>query len=864
MSVYNEILTWSQTRSLFIRDALRRIVTGSSIQQVDVDELVQLLKKENGDSRVTLAALPLDATHLPNTAPTTGNFPRIIGLKHPRNICALYDQGNLEFAREGMTVIYGNNGSGKSSYSRILKKLCWSRNPGIILKRNVFVPSTSSQQVEIVMDDNGTTVNFTWVEGANTHDLLSSVFVYDSDCAEIYLNKENPTQYKPIGIDVMEKLVSLLGRISQSLTNEVSIYTTQKPILNESLSQTESYRWYGNIESLNGQTIDSYIQFSDVQTARKQELWELINSQNPQANIQQLTLTKGRYTNYIRQILQVESLFSPESLTVILSLRRRFNQINQAYQVASNVLNNLNTLDGFGTDPWRALWESAKRFAQSVGMSDGENFPSSGSLEKCVLCQQDLDEAARQRLVGFNQFVMNDISSQLNAVKRELEEKLNTYTQLSYPPFENMNELEAVIPQFRTHYDAFIVSLRQSKDSISNYLQNDGDLQVNLEELSSSISGLIPTIDLQIEQNTKLATHRGLFIAEYNELASWEILFTNKATIVNYCREHRYKTWINRCQGQLSTTAVSKKIGELMEAQAVSHQHQEFINHLTSFNPILATKVLLSKTRTSQGSTFQKCSLTGLTDTIDSILSEGEQKIIALSNFLAESTIGGRLNTIVFDDPVTSLDMDYREKIANKIVHLSANRQIIVWTHDLSFLRLLIDTHKANTNTDCHVIGIDSYNGISGVVTDEIPYLAKNVQERINSIRRILTEHDGLAITDGSGRQQKVDSAQKRVRMLLERSVEEVLSNKAYERFNKNVHVKRGNLCSYIVTEKSDIDFLLSMYSKYSVPIHDGGTSTIPALPGRIEIGQDIQAYSTWRIDFGLKLKTFKDANNYN
>jgi len=864
MSVYNEILTWSRTKPLFVRDALRRIVTGSSVQQSDVDELVQLLKKENGDNRITLTALPLDDTHLPNNPSTAGSFPKIVGLKEPRNICALYDQGSLQFAENGLTVVYGNNGSGKSSYSRILKKLCWSRNPEIVLKKNVFTPSNVAQQVELTIVDNGTPINFKWLEGTPTHRLLSSVFVFDSDCADVYLNKENPTQYKPVGIDVLEKLVDLFGRMSQNLNNEVSTFNTQKPILDQSLSQTESYRWYGGIESLDDQAINNYLQFNGAQAARKQELLRLINSQNPQENIQHLTNTRRRYNNYIQQIVYVERFFNAESLTALQSLQERFNRINQAYQVATNELDNLNTLNGFGTDPWQALWESAKRFAHSVGMSDGENFPSSTSLEKCVLCQQDLDEAARQRLKGFNQFVLNDISTQLNMIKQEIEQKLAIYQQLTFPAFENMAELEAVIPQFRARYDAFILSLTESRDSISNYLHNGNNLNVNLQQLSSFINALIPTIDSQIEQHTQLMNDRNLFVAEHNELATKEFLFNNRATIIKYCKEYRYKKWINRCQGYLSTIGISKKIGELMETKAVSLQHQEFIDHLTSFNPKLATKVLLSKTKTSQGSTFQKCSLNGLTDTIESILSEGEQKIIALSNFLAESTIDGRLNTIVFDDPVTSLDMDYREKIANKIVQMSANRQIIVWTHDLFFLRLLIDTHKKDTDTDYHVIGIDSFNGISGVVTDEIPYLAKNVQERIDSIRKILSEHDGLAITDGSGRQQKIDSAQKRVRMLLERSVEEVLSNKAYERFNKNVNVKRGNLSSYIVTEKSDVDFLLAMYSKYSVPIHDGGVYTIPALPERVEIGQDIQEYVTWRTGFGLKLKAFKDANNYN
>lgn len=231
---------------------------------------------------------------------------------------------------------------------------------------------------------------------------------------------------------------------------------------------------------------------------------------------------------------------------------------------------------------------------------------------------------------------------------------------------------------------------------------------------------------------------------------------------------------------------------------------------------------------------------------------------------MAECTIDGRLNFIVFDDPVTSLDIDYRDLIAHKLVELSRNRQIIMLTHDLSFLRLLIDIHKTETDTDCHVIGIDTYQGKSGIVTDEIPYVAKNVQERIGSIRNILREHDGLVITDGSGRATKLDSARRRFRMLLERSVEEILSNKTYERFNKNIHLKRGNLSGYVVTDKTDVDFLLTLYSKYSVTEHGGGADTIPQLPTRDDIEQDISHYSDWKELFKIKLKEFKNANNFN
>ena len=479
-----------------------------------------------------------------------------------------------------------------------------------------------------------------------------------------------------------------------------------------------------------------------------------------------------------------------------------------------------------------------------------------------MLCQQELDETAQQRLTTFNQFVLNDVSTQLNLINSTVQGKLNLYNSLVIPPIENLAELEQLIPNFRDSYNQFANSVATFRNSIITFLQNGGELNISLQTLTQSITSIIPVIDAEIAQNNQLLQNRNTLVSELNELTAKEFLFNNKTAILQYFDEHKYKSWINTCQAQLATNGISRKIGELMENQAVSLQHQEFVSHLNFFNRDLASKVLISRTRTSQGNTYQRCGLNGINDSINSILSEGEQKIIALSNFLAECTIDNRLNTIIFDDPVTSLDMDYRDKISDKIVQLSQNRQIVVFTHDLSFLRLLIDTHKAITSTDCTVIGIDKYNGISGIVTDEIPYLAKNVQERVDSIRRILTEHDSLALTDAHGRETKLDSARKRFRMLLERSVEEVLSNKTYERFSKNIHLKKGNLSSYIVTEQIDVDFLLNLFGKYSVTEHDGGTSTIPLLPNKPEIDQDITDYSNWKNGFKIKLRTFQSTYN--
>ncbi len=862
MSIYQEILNWSQNKQPFVRDALRRLVTSTTLTQNDIDELVQLVKKDCGDTTITLNAIPLDITHLPTAIPTSGNYPKLISLRNPTNICALHSQGNLQFSNTGLTIVYGNNGSGKSSYSRILRKLCWSRNSSIILKKNVFNPSTSQQQVEFILEVNGTNVPFTWIENSPSNPILNSIFVFDNECGHIYINNENPTEYKPVGIDVLERLIATFTSINQTLNSDIITFNTQKPAIPQNLAQTTLAQWYEGIENLQRTNVDLHIQFSQADTDRIQELTNLTTSQNPQQNITTLGNQRTRINAHIQQFQQIETLFNEQSINELRTKRRTLESVNQAYQLATTELQNVNTLYGFGTNPWRTLWEAARNYAHSSNLTDGQNFPSLVSLEKCVLCQQELDQIAQQRLTTFNQFVLNDVSTQLNSINSTIQQQLGLYNSLTIPPIENLGELEQLVPNFRDNYNQFSSSFATSRNAIISFLQTGGELNINLQTLTPIITAIVPRIDAEIAQNNQLLQNRNPLVAELNELRTKEFLFSNKATILQYFDEYKYKSWIRNCQAQLATNVISRKVGELMENQAVNLQHQEFISHLTFFNRDLASKVLISRTRTSQGNTYQRCGLNGVNEPINSILSEGEQKIIAISNFLAECTIDNRLNTIIFDDPVTSLDMDYRDLIAKKIVQLSQTRQIVVFTHDLSFLRLLIDTHKSVTTTDCAIIGIDKYNDISGIVTDEIPYLAKNVQERVDSIRRILNEHDALAITDAHGRETKLDSARKRFRMLLERSVEEVLSNKTYERFSKNIHLKKGNLSSYIVTEQSDVDFLLNLFGKYSVTEHDGGTSTIPQLPTKTEIEQDIRNYSTWKDNFRNKLRTFQATYN--
>ena len=68
------------------------------------------------------------------------------------------------------------------------------------------------------------------------------------------------------------------------------------------------------------------------------------------------------------------------------------------------------------------------------------------------------------------------------------------------------------------------------------------------------------------------------------------------------------------------------------------------------------------------------------------VLSEGEQKVISLAAYLAEMRTFGNVSPLVLDDPVSSLDHVYREKIALRLTQEALSRQLIIFTHDLSLI----------------------------------------------------------------------------------------------------------------------------------------------------------------------------------
>ena len=98
---------------------------------------------------------------------------------------------------------------------------------------------------------------------------------------------------------------------------------------------------------------------------------------------------------------------------------------------------------------------------------------------------------------------------------------------------------------------------------------------------------------------------------------------------------------------------------------------------------------------------------------IPDVLSEGEQTALGMAGFLAEVRTDPSKSALIFDDPVSSLDHERRDKVAKTLVTLAAERQSIVFTHDLAFV-LALKKHAVHDSVQVTERSIERLNKIPG------------------------------------------------------------------------------------------------------------------------------------------------------
>lgn len=860
-TVLETILEWSKNRPDWQQDALRRIVLKGRLNKIDIQELVTLIKSGNQENKSNLNFHPLNISHLPENH-RLENSVSLVSIQEVKNTNNLATNQILNFEPKGLTIIYGHNGTGKSGYSRILKRACRARHRGKI-ESNIYAEySTMNKASATITYQDGNLNSFIekWEDSDLPLQSLSSVSVFDQDCASIHITEKNEVAFRPFGLDIPDELArscqlikeELLAEKSELEKSQESIFLTpswkKDTQAGKIMSSIQTNTDFKTIETLSNLREDENNRLIQLKEDLSKDLIKAIDEQKRKAeNIKELRIL----------ISSINEFTSDQEFSKIYSSYQDAKNKRQVANLVAEKLFSTQPLAGVGNETWRLLWDSARRYSTEVAYFKQE-FPPSRKGSVCVLCQQELSEIAIERMLKFEEFIQQDAEKQAQKSENLAKDTLDklTYKKISIKTiriyiqnisFTNRDlskEITRFIALARLRRYLFKKSLNNTEQPILPIYSINPETK--LQEIELEIRNYIDDL-----QKALLGDERKKLENELSELSDRKIMNNMLPSIKKEIERQKKIKHIDQCITETTTPAITRLGNDIADKIITPKLRDRFQEEIIKLS---AEKVRVEIQRSGgkygvpqyQVSLFAKP-----TAKVDNILSEGEKTCVALAAFLTELATATHKSTLIFDDPVSSLDHHWRKKVAERLVDEAENRQIIIFTHDLIFINDLKDIATGKNQSTKFVTITRGITG-SGIVSDGLPWIGKSLDDRIDKLKKLCrAAREYYYQNDDEKYQEKTTNIYTKFRTCWERLIEDVIFHGVIQRHRDYINTK--NLKKVTAFNADNYEIFQAGFKKCCdiIDSHDPSRGRNAIVPSPIETEKDIQIFE----DLIIKLK---------
>ena len=752
MTVLQEILEWSQDRPMWQRDALRRLTLNGELADEDILALTNICKSAHGLAEQQ-ETVPLAKGHVPDKA--LGASVSLVSIFHHRGVNALAEDQTLKFG-SGLTVVYGDNSAGKTGYIRILKSACRARGQEKILG-NVTSGTTPLAPVIAIKYKVGAETDPREWAGGSEDDFVSRVSVFDTQCAAVYLTEKTDVAFRPFGLDLFDKLVKACKAVRAKLESEQrALGTNALAALQGMIPEgTAVARFLVNVSSLTKpEAVHALAQLSAEEEARlallEKSLLDL-QANDPEKLTRQLTLRAGRIQALVRHLKDLEVALSDGAVKAVFDARTEGRRKSEEAKRLREATFPQGLLRGTGTDPWAMLWEAARRFSQEQAYPD-KTFPVVEDASQCVLCQQGLDHKASHRLEQFEGFVASTVERELRQIREDYARRRKAFVD-----FKTTTEaIDETLKEIRIEHEpvsdaiwAALVANERRRAAVAAALSEDKDLASDCPALLSSVLDA-EALSVQIDQRIKtLRTSandqtRKSMMAEVQDLRARKMLDLHQQAVLDDIERRKKYAAYGLCIDDTKTQAITAKSTSVTKTAVSQKLKKSFQEELTrlSFRHV---EVELKELGGADGVFYHKLTLTRAPGVeLPKVVSEGEQRCLSIAAFFAELSTADDPSGIVFDDPVSSLDFQWRNGVAKRLVEESKARQVVVFTHDVVFL-LTLRQYADELGIEPLDQHVRSLSKGAGVCSEELPWVALPVKKKIGYLNSSWQAADKLS-----------------------------------------------------------------------------------------------------------------------
>lgn len=858
--------SWLDLRPSWLRMAADGLVRDRrNPNELEIDALADHCMQE---AAKTLAAKhPALAPGVILGTPTAGSL-RIDSVSEIRGVNAIGPDAVLDVSTKGMTVVYGANGSGKSGYARLLKHICGARAKGMI-HGNVFHDAQQSASAQVAVttlseiDGSATPSTLAWNAASGPHPKLNAVPVFDSATAMELGDTPSEATYLPRSMRFVSALISIADRVGKRLEARAGQLQTHLPLTPVEHAQSVANRFLQSLKpALDHEAIDKACAFPDLWLKERLALETALAQANPADAHAKAISDLDRLSKFAENMGELASALSDEKALGLIAARKTAADKRQAATAYATAFIEGMPLKGVGDAVWETLWEAAK--AYSTGHAYPEHaYPHVGDGARCVLCQQPLDGEGKDRLKSFDQYLSATLQTEAKAAEAAL-------TALTLPAL-----IDAESPSWQAQCAAVTLDSEQAAALAQNInarvkamgsaIELSAVPEMDWSPWTGALASSTATITAQREALATLLDPAGRAQKEarLRELKAQEWLSGQVEPIKAEVERLKKLAIVAKALPMTKTTPLTTKsndIGKLELAQGYCDRFNAELDGLGGGS----LPVRMNHKSSGKGvySFFIELKDAALSVKNRDVLSEGEQRIVALAAFLADATGADRGIPVIFDDPISSLDQLYEEAVARRLVSLAEQRQVIVFTHRLSLMVLLRNAAKQRADLALPPVEVTTVaigrDGASTGMPTTIDAFSLKPKTGFEHIKNSIV---GIKKQDPDVRAILLKASCSNFRILVERSVEDDLCSGVINRFRREVRTLNVLQRLHAITA-DDCALINKMMTKYSAFEHSQSMETPTWLPAPDELLADVQTMLDWIKDFNGRAEAAAKPNS--
>ena len=613
------------------------------------------------------------------------------------NALALNESLNLS---DSCTIIFGLNGTGKSGYFRILHELAGGTVKRKILD-NIYKQGNKFKVDVSYRLNTGTENNFTWVN-KNQRGVypFSKIKVFDSEYLPIFLNdRESIVNLEPLGLNLFRVIVDTIDDFKDRLLK------LEEGVI-EKVPDLEPLR-----ELLHSDNLKQLIEKEELSEDEKRFLNQIIKLKND--DTESLSILKAQQQNLEKndseatqkliggQKKELDDLILDlkNSQRIIEEITKEISDAVKDYNVKNTIRNErlkqlqvLKSVPVKDSEEWNKFIESANEY----GIKIADTKDDFDQDTHCIYCHQKLSEDALKLINAYSMYLDDQSSTNLKIALTKIQELENRLEEFEYE-FQLSEDLQTELKKkqddaeqskFETLSaieDKLKIHKEALKTALKDKIEVSNEFSVDISVLTDYLSRLSTGKQKQLNALKKTGEDRTKELSELvnkiEEIEDNNLIQKWKDKINTYFTNNSKARSFNTIRQSLSTMSITNLGSKAHEELLTESIRKSFEQELKDLGKDIEVKLV----KKSAGKGKVMTSLEILGNDVISVLSEGEQKAVALALFIAEIKSQITKTPVVFDDPVTSVDHEVADFLAQKLLDLSTERQVIVFTHNKLF-----------------------------------------------------------------------------------------------------------------------------------------------------------------------------------